>query len=108
MQRFTSFALRENIVDRASVGSSSRHSVLPDISDLSGCIHFSPHDGQIRLADQRMVLLNLDVMVGLRRELIEATGPLKARQILFRMGHAAGTKEAQVAMKVRIDRPQID
>ncbi len=108
MSRFTSFALKENIADRTSTGSSTRSSVLPDISDLSACVHFSPHDGQIWLADQRAVLLNLDAMVALRRELIEANGPLKARQILFRMGHAAGTREAQVAMKVRVDRPQID
>lgn len=108
MSRFTSFALKENVADRTGTGSSARSSVLPDISDLSACVHFSPHDGQIWLADQRAVLLNLDAMVALRRELIEANGPLKARQILFRMGHAAGTREAQVAMKVRVDRPQID
>ncbi|KKC26788.1 hypothetical protein WP12_06835 [Sphingomonas sp. SRS2] len=81
---------------------------MPDISDLSRRIRFSPHEGQIWLDDQRVVILNLEALIAMRRELFEALGPGKARASLFRMGYAAGTREAIIALKVRAGKPQLD
>ena len=103
MSRFTSFSLRED-----ASAKDDHPTALPDISDLSARIRFSPHDGQIWLDDQRVVLFNMEWLVTMRRELIEGLGPRKARETLFRMGHAAGTREAMIALKVRNDRPEID
>ena len=55
-----------------------------------------------------MIVLNLQALITLRRELIDAVGPRRARDIYFRMGHAAGTREAMIALKVRSDQPEID
>lgn len=104
--RFTSFSLSEDpAFGRAHADKSP---ALPDLSDLSARLRFSPHEGQVWLDDQRVVVFNLEVLKALRRELIETLGPRKSREILFRMGHAAGTREAQIARKVREDQPQID
>lgn len=104
--RFTSFSLRE---DPASGRADAGHApALPDLSDLSARLRFSPHEGQVWLDDQRVVVFNLEVLKTLRRELIESLGPRTARDILFRMGHSAGTREAQIARKVREHQPQID
>lgn len=91
-------------------GASSHHghSRLPDISDLSARIKFMPDEGQVWLDDQRVVILNLAVQATLRRELIESVGPGKAQEIFFRAGHAAGSREAILAMKVRANQPHLD
>lgn len=83
-------------------------SLLPDISDLSARLKFLPHEGQVWLDDQRVVILNLASVATLRRELIEGLGPEKAREALFRAGHSAGAREAEIAMKVRANQPHLD
>lgn len=67
-----------------------------------------PDEGQVWLDDQRVVILNLAGQVTLRRELIESVGPRKAQDIFFRAGHAAGSREAILAMKVRANQPHLD
>ena len=88
--------------------SSNGRSLLPDISDLSARLRFLPEEGRIWLDDQRVVLLNLHGQATLRRELIESVGPRKAKEILFRTGHAAGAREAILARKVRGAQSQLD
>jgi two-component system response regulator HydG len=107
--RFTTFSLREDLSESRGVGQSSHNAhARPDISDLSARLRFVPQEGQVWLDDQRVVMLNLSALITLRRELVESVGPRKARDILFRMGHAAGAREALLALKVRADQPQID
>ncbi len=105
MSRFTSFSL---IADNANANKSLNAHALPDISDLSARLRFSPSEGQIWLDDQRVILLNLEALVTLRRELVESVGPRRTREILFRMGHVAGCREAMIALKVRADMTEID
>lgn len=83
-------------------------SPLPDIHDLSQRIRFSPNDGEIWLDDQRVVLLNIESLVEIRRQLVEALGVEAARDILFNAGHAAGVKEAVLALKLRRNQPSLD
>lgn len=106
MTHLTSISPSEN--PRAGSRRPADTSMLPDISDLSRRVRFSPHEGQIWLDDQRVVMLNLDALITMRRELFEALGPRKARETLFRMGYAAGTREALIALKFRNDKPQLD
>ncbi len=105
MTRFSSFSL---IADDQAADGKQAESALPDISDLRARIRFSPHEGQIWLHDQRVVLLNLESLITLRRELVDSLGPRRAREVLFRMGHAAGAREAMIALKVRADLPELD
>lgn len=107
MSRFTSFSLRADAISSAR-GQGTHEPALPDISDLSARIRFLPHEGQVWLDDQRVVILNLAALITLRRELVEALGPHRAREVLFRMGHVAGIQEAMIALKVRVDLPEID
>ena len=109
VSRFTTFSLSEDATEaQHREKSPSAGRPRPNISDLTARLRFVPHEGQIWLDDQRVVLLNLATLITLRRELVETVGPRKARDILFRMGHAAGAREALLASKVRVDQPQID
>ena len=75
--------------------------LLPQIGDLAERLHFSPDDGRIWLDNRRMLLIDSYSMGALRIELIEAFGIDTARGLLTRMGYACGTRDAQLAMKVR-------
>ncbi|MBL0371897.1 sigma 54-interacting transcriptional regulator [Rhizobium sp. KVB221] len=92
----------------ASGSINTGESILPDLSDLSERIKFVPREGQIWLDDQRAVILNLEVLITLRRELMEGLGPQKANEVLFRAGHAAGAREGMLAIKVRANKPHLD
>ena len=73
----------------------------PDIADLMSRLHFSPGEGRIWLDDQRMVLVHTSAMGVLRQELIESLGIDRARGLLTRMGYNSGTRDAELARKVR-------
>ena len=75
--------------------------LLPQIGDLTKRLHFSPDDGRIWLDNRRMLLIDSYSMGALRIELIEALGVETARGLLTRMGYTCGTRDAQLAMKVR-------
>jgi DNA-binding NtrC family response regulator len=81
---------------------------MPDWSDLRSRIRFSPADGRIWLDDQRMMLIHLEAMKALRRELIDSLGTDRARGILTRMGYVAGTLDAKLARRVRPDASYFD
>ena len=107
MSRFSGLVLSvgpDHTIDPSRVG----HSILPDISDLSARLRFLPDEGQVWLDDQRVVILNLEGQATLRRELIESLGPRKTKEVLFRTGHAAGAREAVLAMKIRADQPRLN
>jgi two-component system response regulator HydG len=74
---------------------------FPDIRDLAERLRFSPTEGRIWLDDRRMVLIHTLAFGTLRQELIEALGVKAARGLLTRMGYIAGSKDAELARKVR-------
>ena len=76
---------------------------MPDIADLSARLRFCPNDGRIWLGDQRMLLIHLSALTGLRRELVTSLGPEAARGLFTRMGYASGCKDAEVARRIRPD-----
>jgi len=75
----------------------------PDIADLSARLRFCPKDGRIWLDDQRMLLLHLSALASLRHELVSSLGTPAARGLLTRMGYASGSKDAQLAKRLRGD-----
>ena len=74
---------------------------LPDWSDLRARIRFSPADGRIWLDNERMLLIHLEAMAALRRELVDSVGIERARGIFTRMGYVSGTRDAELARRVR-------
>jgi two-component system response regulator HydG len=74
---------------------------LPDGRDLRDSLRFVPRDGRICLGDDRMVLLHVRALAGLRRELVDALGIERARALLVRMGYASGHRDAQLALRLR-------
>ncbi len=86
-----------------SILGNKKHPELPAIADIASRLSFAPEDGRIRLDGMRMILLHLDALTALRREMIDAFGIEKARGLLSRMGYAGGAKDAEVAMRVRAE-----
>jgi DNA-binding NtrC family response regulator len=74
---------------------------LPSAADLRRQVRFSPADGRIWLAGQRMVLLHAASLGILRRELMRTLGPATARRLLLRVGYASGERDAALARQLR-------
>ncbi|MCL2778127.1 MAG: sigma 54-interacting transcriptional regulator [Polyangiaceae bacterium] len=73
----------------------------PSDADLRRQIQFSPSDGRIWLAGQRMVLLHVASLGILRRELIRTLGLADARRLMLRVGYASGERDAMLARQLR-------
>ena len=73
----------------------------PSSDDLRSLIRFSEKDGMIWLGENRMLLMHLDSLGTLRKELIGSVGKDHARRLLTRMGHAAGMRDAELAKRMR-------
>ncbi|RTL49427.1 MAG: sigma-54-dependent Fis family transcriptional regulator [Rhodocyclaceae bacterium] len=80
----------------------------PQNEDLRKLVHFSAKDGTIWLAENRMLLLHVMAVAGLRKELINSVGLEHARRIITRMGFASGTRDAELAKKIRGQQNPID
>jgi DNA-binding NtrC family response regulator len=77
----------------------------PQDTDLRRLVRFSAEDGTIWLGEHRMLLLHAAALGSLRKELINSVGLEQARRILTRMGFASGTRDAELAKKIRSNRP---
>lgn len=74
---------------------------LPQDADLRRLVHFSASDGRIWLAGHRMLLLHVEALAGLRRELMQTIGIEQTRRVLKRAGYASGIRDAALARQVR-------
>ena len=63
----------------------------------------SLEEGRIQLSDQRMIMLHVDAMGSLRKELIDTLGIERARGLLTRMGYASGVRDAKLSRKLMPD-----
>ncbi|MES2262558.1 MAG: sigma 54-interacting transcriptional regulator [Pseudomonadota bacterium] len=79
---------------------------FPELGDLAERLHFNPSEGRIWLDDRRMILMHAEVFGGLRQKMIDAMGFDQARGILTRSGYMAGSRDAELAWKVRGKRMQ--
>ena len=74
---------------------------LPQDADLRRLVHFSASDGRIWLAGHRMLLLHVEALGGLRRDLMQTIGTEQTRRVLKRTGYASGSRDAALARQVR-------
>ena len=74
---------------------------LPQAADLRRLVHFSSSDGRIWLAGHRMLLLHVEALGSLRKELMRTIGTEQTRRVLKRAGYASGTRDAALARQVR-------
>jgi DNA-binding NtrC family response regulator len=77
----------------------------PHNTDLRRLVRFSAENGTIWLAEHRMLLLHVAALADLRKELVGTCGVEHTRHLLMRMGHASGTRDAELAKRMRVDRP---
>ncbi len=80
----------------------------PPDSDLRNLVRFCADKGLIWLDENRMLLMHTAALSALRKELIDSVGIDQARRILTRMGYASGTRDAELAKKVRFGRSEQD
>ncbi|MGG7517770.1 sigma 54-interacting transcriptional regulator, partial [Allorhizobium undicola] len=71
----------------------------PTWAELADALHFSLGDGRIWLNDQRMVLIQSQVLGRLRQEIIDAFGMETAKGIFMRVGYMQGVRDAELVMK---------
>ncbi len=65
--------------------------------DLRAHLHFSAETGQIWLHEYRMLLVHVEALASLRKELIDTLGMLRAQALFMRMGYTAGARDAELA-----------
>jgi DNA-binding NtrC family response regulator len=79
-----------------------------NLGDLAERLRFSMVDGHIWLDTQRVALIHIATLGGLRRELIDSLGTSEARGVLTRMGYASGSRDADIARKLNPHQPRVD
>ncbi|POP54485.1 sigma-54-dependent Fis family transcriptional regulator [Zhongshania marina] len=78
------------------LGDDNRQGLFTNSENLLSNVRFSPKDGRILLAENRMLLVHASGFGVLRRELIETIGNSEARGLLTRMGYHNGAHDAQL------------
>ena len=81
---------------------------FPENLDLRRQVRFSSDNGTIWLGESRMLLLHTAALLSMRKELINSVGLEQTRRIFTRMGHASGTRDAELAKKIRGSQNPID
>jgi two-component system, NtrC family, response regulator HydG len=71
----------------------------PTLSDLAGALQFALGDGRIWLNDERMVLMQTNVLGHLRKQMIEAVGVDAARALFRKTGWLQGIYYANLVTK---------
>lgn len=71
----------------------------PTLTELTEALHFAIGDGRIWLNDQRMVLMQSQVLGRLRQEIIEAFGVETATAMFMRVGYMQGVRDAELIQK---------
>ncbi|MCP3392385.1 sigma 54-interacting transcriptional regulator [Bradyrhizobium sp. CCGB12] len=71
----------------------------PTFNDLAESLHFALGDGRIWLNDQRMVLMQSQVLGRLRTEIIDAFGIETAKALFMRVGYMQGMRDAELIQK---------
>ena len=74
---------------------------MPQAADLRRLVHFSSNDGRIWLAGNRMLLLHVEALGSLRKELMRSVGAEQTKRVFKRAGYAAGSRDAALARQVR-------
>lgn len=81
---------------------------FPDMKDLVEHLHFRPDEGAIWLGEKRMLLLHAEAFGTLREELLEILGSDYTRGLMTRIGYLSGSRDADLAIKTRINGSELD
>ena len=76
--------------------------------DIRAKLRMNFQEGEIRLDEDRMIMIHLDAFGAFRRELIDTLGSAEARGLLMRMGYAAGARDAELARRLRGEHDLLD
>ncbi len=71
----------------------------PTLNDLASALQFALGDGRIWLNDERMVMIQTQVLGALRARMIANSGMDRAREDLLRVGWAQGVQLAELVTK---------
>jgi two-component system, NtrC family, response regulator HydG len=71
----------------------------PTLADLAGALQFALGDGRIWLSDERMVMMQAQVLGSLRRDVIKRIGVDAARSLFYRTGWRQGQLYADLVRK---------
>lgn len=71
----------------------------PTLNDLAGALQFALGDGRIWLNDERMVMMQTNVLGALRAGMIAEMGMDRTRDALFRVGWTQGVQLAELMIK---------
>ena len=74
---------------------------LPDASDLSSHVHFTPEQGKVWLDEQRGILQTLPAMAAVWGEIVNSIGIERSRNLFMRSGFRNGQVDAELARKHR-------
>lgn len=94
---------RPTAADASAITDDPRSFPLPDLRLLTDRLHYNLPEGLIWLDDRRVLTLSAAWFGELRAELIDSLGLDGARRALTRLGYGAGTRDAQVALKLHND-----
>lgn len=102
------------MVERITLTEASRHApritargdsrlldegAAPTLADLAGALQFALGDGRIWLSDERMVMMQTQVLGSLRRDVIKRIGIDAARSLFYRTGWRQGQLYADLVRK---------
>jgi two-component system, NtrC family, response regulator HydG len=76
-------------------------SMREGIENLSRRLRFVRQEGHIWLGENRMILLHTAALGALRKELVDTLGLARTRGLFARMGFHSGTRDAELALKLR-------
>lgn len=68
---------------------------LPLMQEVTGLMRFAPGGGRAWMQGNRAALISASALTSLRQALVEGVGIERARQMMTRIGHAEGIKDAK-------------
>ncbi|HCE6398430.1 TPA: XylR N-terminal domain-containing protein, partial [Pseudomonas aeruginosa] len=72
---------------------------LPEVHALASKLHFSPNEGRIWLDESRCVLLQMETLKDIYKDLQAYSGPDYTREFLTRIGFTTGQRDAEMIIK---------
>lgn len=90
-------------MEEGEFGQSSKQSVSATAAAMLKSFHVDLDKGAVWLGDRRVLVLQAQWFLDLRKTLIDTLGREGARAVLTQLGYAAGVRDAQLSMKLHPD-----
>lgn len=89
------------LIEPPSIPPQDENDPFSQMGDLVARLRFSLKEGRVWLDTHRVALVHLSTLSNLRRELIDTLGSDGARGFFARMGYTSGSRDAELARKLR-------